>query len=86
MVLTWAPRSPCDDHHPCTYLSKPFGNVFLNHANPPLSTLMCFSCVKLAGSTFQLHLPARATQRTFALAPTGLGLFTGPAVVCYIMK
>lgn len=21
MALTWAPESPCDDHHPCTYLS-----------------------------------------------------------------
>lgn len=37
MVLSWASKSPYDDHHPCTYLSKPLGNVFLNHANPPLS-------------------------------------------------
>lgn len=74
MVLTWAPKSPCDNHHPCTYLSKPLGNVFLNHANPLLPYLMCFSCVKLRGSAFRLHLPARATQCSFALAPTELGV------------
>lgn len=33
-----------------------------------------FLCVKLGGSAFQLHLPAGATQRRFALALTVQGV------------
>lgn len=75
MVLTWAPKSLCDDHHPCTYLCKPLGNVFLNHATPLLFLPDAFVCY-LLGSV-SVHFLWHPLSRAF--------LFTGLAFMCYIM-